>query len=243
MPIRLVLFDLDDTLCDHSTSFRLRVERALAALPPAHLALHPQAVVQLALAQADHTWAGVQQVLKAAGIRSESLLQQAFAVYSSDRFYGLQLFPDCLPVVRAVQARVLTGLVTNGPSDIQRAKLDRLGIRNLFPIVVISEEVGLSKPDPRIFALALSLAGVPPEEALYVGDHPENDVRGAQGAGLLSVWCNRFSRPWPEGPQPLLTVTSLWEFGRMLERWASGSQSELGGQGILQRGGACRQGG
>ncbi|MCS7050197.1 MAG: HAD family hydrolase, partial [Thermomicrobium sp.] len=179
MAIRLVLFDLDDTLCNHRTSFRLRVERALAMLPPASLLLPPAAVVEQALALPERTWEAVEQVLALAGVQDRDLIDRAFAAYASDRFYGLELFPDSVAVVRALQGRVLTGLVTNGPSAIQRAKLERLGIARLFPIVVVSEEVGVAKPDPAIFHHALGLAGVRPSEALYVGDHPVNDVMGA----------------------------------------------------------------
>ncbi|GBD19853.1 Pyrimidine 5'-nucleotidase YjjG [bacterium HR28] len=233
MAIRLVLFDLDDTLCDHSASFRLRVQRALRTIPADRLTLPPQAVVEAALAQPSHTWEGLEHVLARAGVTDAVLLERAFTVYASDRFYGLELFPDSLPVVRALQGRLLTGLVTNGPSDIQRAKLERLGIERLFPIVVISEEVGVAKPDPAIFAHALALAGVRPEEALYVGDHPLNDVVGARRAGLVSVWCNRFGREWNGEGAPPLVVCSLWELYRMVERWASGDASEPRPDGIL----------
>jgi len=226
MPIRLILFDLDDTLCDHARSFRLRVERAVAALPAERLRVPPAVVVERALAHPSHTWEGVQEALVQAGVTERALLEQALAVYTSDRYFGLELFPDSVPAVRALQRRVLTGLVTNGPSGIQRAKLERLGIERLFPIVVISEEVGVAKPEAAIFAHALARAGVRPEEALFVGDNPVNDVEGAVRAGLVSVWCNRAGQRWNGGVMPAFTVHSLWELFRLVEAWASGSSAE-----------------
>ncbi len=228
MPIRLILFDLDDTLCDHATSFRLRVERAIAALPLQRLAVPADTIVEMALAHPNHTWEAVERALQRAGVTEQEWLEVALAAYTSDRFFGLRLFPESLPVVRALQRRVLTGLVTNGPSGIQRAKLERLGISQLFPVVVISEEVGVAKPDPAIFAYALRSTGVQPHEALFVGDNPVNDVEGAQRAGLVAVWCNRDGRAWNGRAAPSLTVTSLWELYRMVEAWASGSVPEPG---------------
>ncbi len=226
MPIRLILFDLDDTLCDHAASFRLRVERAIAAIPERMLTLPRDAIVETALAYPSHTWEAVQEALQRAGVAEHHWLERALAAYTSDRFFGLRLFPESLPVVRALQRRVLTGLVTNGPSGIQRAKLERLGITQLFPLVVISEEVGVAKPDPAIFAYALRSAGVQPHEAVFVGDNPVNDVEGAQRAGLVAVWCNRDGRAWNGRVAPAMTVRSLWELYRMVEAWASGSAPE-----------------
>jgi len=232
MPIRLILFDLDDTLCDHARSFRLRVERAVAAIPRTSLRLPTDRVIELALAHPSHTWEAVQAALEQAGLTEQALLEQALAAYTSDRYFGLELFPDSVPAVRALQQRVLTGLVTNGPSGIQRAKLERLGIARLFPLVVISEEVGVAKPDATIFHMALARAGVRPEEALFIGDHPVNDVAGAARAGLVSVWCNRSGRDWNGELPPVFTVRSLWELYRLVEAWASGSVPEPVGNAV-----------
>jgi len=229
MPIRLVLFDLDDTLCDHRGSFRRRVEAALAALPDEVLSLEREAIVALALAQPSRTWEGVQRALEVAGCTDPAWLERAAAVYARDRFLGLSLFPDSVAAVRAIQRRVLTGLVTNGPSAIQRAKLARLGIERLFPFVVVSEEIGMAKPDPAIFHHALRLAGVRPEEALYVGDHPVNDVAGARRAGLTSVWCNRYGQAWQGEVEPHLRIATLWDLFRQLEDWVSGGRALFSG--------------
>ncbi|MCX2727207.1 HAD family hydrolase [Thermomicrobium sp. 4228-Ro] len=226
MPIRLILFDLDDTLCDHARSFRLRVERAIRAIPPEYVQLPVETIVEFALSQPSHTWEAVRVALERAGVREQALLERALAAYSSDRYYGLELFPDSVPVVWALQQRVLTGLVTNGPSEIQRAKLERLGIARLFPIVIVSEEVGVAKPEATIFHLALARAGMRPEETLFIGDHPVNDVAGAARAGLVSVWCNRSGREWNGELPPAVTVRSLWELYRLVEAWASGSMPE-----------------
>lgn len=63
-------------------------------------------------------------------------------------------------------------------------------LHECFDVILISEEVGLEKPDPRIFQLALNKLQVQPEDALFVGDDLEKDVGGPQGAGLKGIWSN-----------------------------------------------------
>jgi putative hydrolase of the HAD superfamily len=70
----------------------------------------------------------------------------------------------------------------------QNAKLTALGISTLFDVVLISEAEGIRKPDRAIFDMAVNRCGVSPTEAMFVGDHPEVDIAGAQAAGLVPVW-------------------------------------------------------
>jgi putative hydrolase of the HAD superfamily len=93
---------------------------------------------------------------------------------------------------------------------VQRAKLELLGIDRLVDFVLVSEEFGVAKPDPEIFREALRLAGVRPEEAIFVGDSIEFDMVGARAAGIPTVWVNRQQRPWTEpGPPPTRQIRSL----------------------------------
>jgi HAD superfamily hydrolase (TIGR01549 family) len=89
-------------------------------------------------------------------------------------------------------------VVTNGQSAVQRAKLDHTGLAKLVDRVVISEEVGVVKPDPRIFAIALDgLAD--PADAWMVGDNLEADILGAARAGLSTAWVSNADPP-PTSP-------------------------------------------
>jgi putative hydrolase of the HAD superfamily len=112
------------------------------------------------------------------------------------------------------------GLITNGQSQRQNAKIDLLGIRDFFDVVLISEEVGYEKPDPLIFLLSLEALGLAAEEVIYVGDHPRNDVGGAEFAGITPVW-RRGCHPWPEDqPQPQHQFVTLAEFLTWLETYS-----------------------
>jgi putative hydrolase of the HAD superfamily len=80
------------------------------------------------------------------------------------------------------------GVITNGTTEWQQQKLGSLGLATFFDTVLISEREGVRKPDRVIFARALERCEVRPHEAVFVGDHPEVDVAGAQAAGLVPVW-------------------------------------------------------
>ncbi|MFC5144633.1 HAD family hydrolase [Streptomyces aureoversilis] len=101
-------------------------------------------------------------------------------------------------------------VVTNGMADNQTAKLRRAGLYDLVDTVVISESIGVRKPDPRIFHHALAALGAEPSpRAVMVGDSLTADVGGAQAAGLSAVWISK-GRPLPgDGPQPHRTVVSI----------------------------------
>ena len=86
-----------------------------------------------------------------------------------------------------------------------------------FEFIVMSvEHGGIEKPDPRIFEIAVREARCEPHELLHVGDHIEYDVRGANDAGVRSVWLNRKGESSVRGVKPDLEVTSLSELADSL---------------------------
>jgi putative hydrolase of the HAD superfamily len=88
-------------------------------------------------------------------------------------------------------------IVTNGPAALQEAKLRRTGLDRHVAGWVISEEAGVRKPNPRIFAIAADRARMRMNGAWIVGDSPEADIGGAATLGLPSVWLRR-GRPWQQ---------------------------------------------
>jgi putative hydrolase of the HAD superfamily len=112
---------------------------------------------------------------------------------------GHPLLPGAVELVRSLAARVPVAVVTNGPADIQRLKINQAGIGPHLTAVVISGETGIGKPDPRAFGAALDLLGISPEHAVMVGDSWERDVTGALAAGLRAVWISQ-GRSAPGSP-------------------------------------------
>lgn len=100
-------------------------------------------------------------------------------------------YPDAIPTLEALKARGFKlGMVSNA-SDLARKVLVNLDMERRFDFVVISSEVGVNKPSPEIFHLALRKANVHPHRALYVGDRLNIDVRGARRAGMQAVLIDR----------------------------------------------------
>ncbi len=98
------------------------------------------------------------------------------------------MLPGAAELVRRLAAAVPVVLVTNGPPDIQRLKIEQTGVAPYLTAVVISGELGIGKPDPAIFAHALELVDTSPAHAVMVGDSWERDVTGALSAGMRAVW-------------------------------------------------------
>lgn len=101
------------------------------------------------------------------------------------------------------------GLITNGKGPHQRAKIESLGLERWVnqKLAVISGEIGIDKPDLRVFAYAAGLAGAVPEQLIYVGDSPENDILPAEKAGWYAVLWDRTD---PE--QSIKKVLQLQDF-------------------------------
>ena len=95
-------------------------------------------------------------------------------------------------------------VVTNNIVSEQRRKLERCELGACVDALVTSEEVGVQKPDPRIFAIALGHAKAGPHEAVMLGDNWLNDIEGARAAGIRAVWLNRTGAPHPDPSVPEL---------------------------------------
>jgi len=103
--------------------------------------------------------------------------------------------PDAEAALADVARDHRLALLTNGASDVQREKLSRTRLSRYFETVVISDEAGVGKPDPRVFAIALEQLGTAAHDTTMVGDSLPRDVVGAHRAGLRAVWVSRGTAP------------------------------------------------
>lgn len=106
-------------------------------------------------------------------------------------------FPHCfsinqhtINIVNTIKMQVKVAIITNGSTQRQKAKIINTNINSCFDTIIISEEVGFSKPEKRIFELALNKLNVQPETVLYVGDDLEKDIQGCQNANIKGIWFN-----------------------------------------------------
>ena len=94
-------------------------------------------------------------------------------------------------LIQALADTYIIGIISNGLPDVQYRKLETIGIRDYCSCIVLSEEIGIRKPDPRIFRHAASLLGIEPGHCLYVGNSYRADVFGAKAAGMAAGWLRR----------------------------------------------------
>jgi putative hydrolase of the HAD superfamily len=206
-PLNVVLFDLDDTLFDHTECSRV----ALAAVRERFDALlsididmqerlyfdlleeihHEVLAARLTLDQARRV--RFRRFFDQLGVTaSGNDIADAVTIYKQVHRSAWREVPGAGALLESLRGRVSVGIVTNNARDEQIAKLDHLGFSSLVDELVTSGELGIAKPDPEIFRIALERLDRNSEHAVMVGDSWVNDVVGASRSGIAPIWLNRF---------------------------------------------------
>ena len=179
-----VLFDLDGTLHDRAETVR----RYLAG----HVGRFdlPYGYAERWMVLDDYGYRSKTEVFPqlVAEFRLKHDPQVLLQDFSDHAWADCQLMPHSHEVLTELrQCGLKLGLVTNGRSEKQRQCMAGLGLTDAFGTVIISQEAGYSKPEPRIYALALEQLGVQAVQTLFVGDSPHNDVLGPQQSGMKAA--------------------------------------------------------
>ena len=220
----LVLVDLDDTLLDRKRSF----ERwSIAFAVDNNLPVSPTVAV---LQDIDENGYRPRDAFVAAVNRAFGVWGDHAAAEAAFREDIVRYLPPLdIEVVRALSDVRLRGwrvaIVSNGDAAQQMAKIARSGLSELVDASVISGQVGLRKPDPRIFRLAAERCAVTLVGAWMIGDDVVADIGGAQAVGLRTVWI-RHGRPWPpDVPPPTGAVDSVVEALSLVGRATASSSA------------------
>jgi putative hydrolase of the HAD superfamily len=130
----------------------------------------------------------------------DGLALELYRTFSDPSNYGL--YPDAAPALATLKEKgFLLGMISNFEPWLEDL-MKSLSVWDLLDVAVISGRVGLEKPHPGIFRIALQRAGIEPREGMHVGDSPLSDYRGAQDAGLTAVLLDRRHRyPRFQGPR------------------------------------------
>ncbi|MCL7496045.1 HAD family hydrolase [Streptomyces sp. MCA2] len=192
----LALFDLDGTLADRQSA----LSDAVTGLCRAH-ALVPDAEQWLRTQLADRAKPDDFTQLRHAfglAVPAAQLWQEYVDLISA----AVTCRPEVLEGLAHLRAAAWTvGIVTNGASDIQRAKLTRTGLAELVDGVAVSGDLEIRKPDSRLFELVAARCGVSLADGGWmIGDNPAGDIGGGQQVGLRTIWLR--GRPWPEDLLP-----------------------------------------
>ncbi len=153
----------------------------------------------------------------------DSIQVEADAVLFSRRYLenlagASDLIDGVEETLRGLHRRFRLALITNGLQDVQRPRLAGSPIRDFFDLVVISEEIGAAKPDPRFFDYAFQKIGSPPREAvLVIGDSLTSDIQGGINYGLDTCWVNPLGLPPDPHTQPTFEIRSLPELAPLID--------------------------
>jgi putative hydrolase of the HAD superfamily len=130
----------------------------------------------------------------------------------------MELFDDTLPALQALRTRFKVGLVSDAQRVFCEPEIEMTGLAPLLDVVIISTDYGYHKPDPRLFASALSFLQVDPQSAIFIGDSVRRDICGAENADVPAVLLARNGpREGDDAAQrPYLTVSSLSELCDLL---------------------------
>ncbi|MGN1415450.1 MAG: HAD family hydrolase [Oscillospiraceae bacterium] len=207
--IKAVIFDLDNTLADRKYSYSKHAE-ACGSLFLRDISLLDSFCSRL-IELDNNGYADKKNVYKT--IYEEFPLTGTPDEMSAKWNENAEIFTHCEPFAEDIliylQDKYALALLTNGYSLTQNIKLDRTGLRKYFAAVVISEDTGTMKPDPEIFRMTCHKIGASENECVYVGDHFENDIKGALSAGMSAVLYDRYGTSEENYPYTIRSLNEL----------------------------------
>ncbi len=218
--VKSVLFDLDDTLLDRNTSIDKFIE-----------AQYDRLIVHLNhISKTDYVTRFIE--LDCHGyVWKDRVYQDLVLEFAIDSISWQALLEDyetqfqfyCVPfpfltetLINLKQQKYLLGIVTNGLGHIQNRSLKGLGIRDYFDVILISEIEQVRKPQPEIFQRAINRLGVTAQDSVFIGDHPEADIKGAKNVGMKAIWKRNLN--WWEAKEADAIINELSDIPLILEQ-------------------------
>lgn len=220
MMFRAVLFDLDCTLTDRCASVRAAAELLARryALPKD---CTPQRLGDVMVCADRWGYRDRREffadVTLAIGWLEAPPMRELLRFWSEDHPLCAVPAPGARELLRELRsAGMRLAIVTNGDTATQSAKIRQLRLGELVDSIVISGALRIHKPNREIFDHTLLRLGVEAREALFVGDHPINDMAGAHGAGIRGAWISG-TMEYPEDQvRPWRTITQVAQVGAIM---------------------------
>ncbi|HEL1588319.1 TPA: HAD family hydrolase [Streptococcus suis] len=222
--MKALIFDVDDTLYDQIQPFERALERhievAREQIEPLYLSFRryadevfeATAIGKMSLKDS-HIYR-MKHALADFGYQVSDATALAIQI-DYDYFQGqIELSPVFPEIFSWCQAQgIAMGIITNGPYRHQLRKIRTMGLVDWFELehVLISGQVGITKPNPAIFQLMEERLGMSGEDICYLGDSFENDVVGAKAANWKAIWFNHRKRVEPIAPYQAYKVVTDWD--------------------------------
>ena len=206
--IKAILFDLDDTLIDSKTAQM----NAICEYKNTNKAFFKTANKQFTKSWHDITMRLYEQYLNGEISFEKQRIMRIVNLYST---YNIEiteekataefkkylelykknwtLFDDTISTLETLVDKYKLSIISNGDGEQQREKIAKTGIEKYFSEIIISGEVGVSKPNKKIFEIAYNRLSINPEECLMIGDNYKTDIEGATNSGMKAIWVDRKS--------------------------------------------------
>ncbi|OAB45866.1 L-2-haloalkanoic acid dehalogenase [Paenibacillus antarcticus] len=188
--LKAIIFDLDGTLLNRDLSLKNFVEHQYDRYD-AFQHVKKEVWVQRFIELDERGYVWKDRVYQSLIDEFEVKLDRQ--VLLDDYIEGFQYhcvgFPGMVEMLNYLKEKNLKlGVITNGYERFQDNNIQSLKISHYFEVILISEREGIRKPNPEIFLRAANELGVKPEESIYVGDHPNNDIEACLNVGMRSIW-------------------------------------------------------
>ena len=215
--IKAAVFDLDHTLFDRYETIKILVPQLRKHFDLGEGITDEYFIQELTYADKHFVhkgWQGIYNHLISKGIFKTIPTFSEYTEIVLRHFRHIAVKYDFAePTLRELMAMgIKVGLITNGTEELQYKKLGMLGLTDCFDEIIVSGETPYEKPDKKIFLMMAEKMGLNPDEMLYIGDHPLNDIDGSRKAGYVPVWV-KTTGTWifPEIEKPDLQVETVEE--------------------------------
>ena len=206
--LKAVFIDLDDTLLDETAHMRGAYDKSLDELgerlsPDQASATYREYICIVSDLLRRNAWDELAReqrwelALQRAGVEPGDLPDQICDGYYRHYFEGVGFLPGAERLLDAA-SHFENCLITNGEQDKQWGKIRLMDVDSRLDHILVSEDLGVWKPDPRIFERALELTGAQPSESVMIGDSLHTDIAGAASIGIGTIWINRYGHTLDE---------------------------------------------
>jgi putative hydrolase of the HAD superfamily len=231
--LRAIFFDVDDTLYS-TTQFTnlarrasIQAMRQIGLKMPVETLLHEleEVINEFSSNYPHHYDKLLLRIPKRTydGINPAMLIASAVCAYHETKHSSFKPFPDVIPFFKKLaKVDLIKGVITDGIDTKQAEKLLRLRIYPFLTssAIFISDQIGVSKPNPKLFQYACNEHNLNPHETMYVGDNPIHDIDPANRIGMLTVLCNRGGKHAQKhgNTKPNYTISNFTQLGNILKR-------------------------
>jgi len=193
MPIKAILFDLDNTLIDFVKIKVYSIEKSADAMIKFGLKMKRKEVVDSLFKLYNKYGIEYQKIFqkflkKHLNRIDYKLLAVAISAYRKAKALELKPYPNVLPTLKQLKKRFKIGVVSDAPRLQAWIRLADLGLVDIFDFMITFEDTGFKKPNPQPYRKALKILKLKPEQVLFVGDNPARDLKGAKAMGMKTCF-------------------------------------------------------